>query len=102
MILPSHYFGSFEVVSVHLSETVMSFKVTEKSNIMDVLGLVLKPNDMVVSFYLMPKDALTCFFPAQELAILGDVAEVVQDIMRISPANTSSKLRVPYYLVTFC
>ena len=57
MILPSHYFGSFEVVSVDLSETVMSFKVTNKSD-----GLVLKPNGMFVSFYLIPKDTLTYFF----------------------------------------
>ena len=59
---------------------------------MDVLGLVLKPNDMVVSFYLMPKDALTCFFPAQELAILGDIAEEIQDITQKLPANTSINL----------
>jgi len=61
----------------------MLFKVTEKSNIMDVLGLELKPDGMFVSFYLMPKDTLTCFFSAQELAILGDIAEAVQNITRM-------------------
>ena len=44
MMLPKDYFGSFDLVVVDLSETVMSFKVTEELDIVEALSLLLKPS----------------------------------------------------------
>jgi len=48
MMLPQNYFGSFDMVLVDLSETVMSFKVTGELDIMQALALLLKPNGIMV------------------------------------------------------
>ena len=48
LMLPKEYFGSFDMVLVDLSETVMSFKVTEKLDIMEALALLLKPEGILV------------------------------------------------------
>ena len=44
MMLPKEYFGSFDMVLVDLSETVMSFKVTEGLDVMEALSLLVKPD----------------------------------------------------------
>lgn len=48
MMLPDDYFGSFDLVLVDLSETVMSHKVTDGLDIMAALGLLLKPEGILV------------------------------------------------------
>ena len=47
-MLPKEYFGSFDMVLVDLSETVTSQLVTEGLDIMDALGLLLKPDGIMV------------------------------------------------------
>jgi len=47
-MLPKDYFGSFDLVLVDLSETVMSFKVTEKLDVLEALTLLLKPDGIFV------------------------------------------------------
>jgi spermidine synthase len=48
MMLPKDYFGSFDMVLVDLSETVMSFKVTNGLDIMEALALLLNPDGILV------------------------------------------------------
>ena len=48
LMLPEDYFGSFDMVLVDLSETVMSFMVTYKLDIFQALSLLLKPNGIMV------------------------------------------------------
>lgn len=48
LMLPKDYFGSFDMVLVDLSETVMSFKVTNELDIMQALSLLLNPNGIMV------------------------------------------------------
>ena len=48
LMLPKEYFGSFDLVLVDLSETVMSFKVTEGLDIMEALTLLVKPDGIFV------------------------------------------------------
>jgi spermidine synthase len=48
LMLPEDYFGSFDMVLVDLSETVMSFLVTDGLDIMQALSLLLKPNGILV------------------------------------------------------
>jgi spermidine synthase/uncharacterized protein YrzB (UPF0473 family) len=43
-MLPKEYFASFDMVLVDLSETVMSFKVTKKLDVLEALSLLLKPD----------------------------------------------------------
>ena len=47
-MLPKSYFGSFDLVLVDLSETVMSITVTDGLDIMAALGLLLKPEGILV------------------------------------------------------
>jgi len=48
LMLPKEYFGSFDLVLVDLSETVMSFLVTDKLDIMEALLLLLKEDGIFV------------------------------------------------------
>ncbi len=48
MMLPEHYFGSFDMVVVDLSETVMSFSVTNGLDVIEALTLLLKPDGIFV------------------------------------------------------
>jgi len=54
LMLPKDYFGSFDMVLVDLSETVMSFKVTEKLDVLEALTLLVKPDGLFVKneFYM--------------------------------------------------
>jgi len=47
-ILPKDYFGSFDMVLVDLSETVMSLSVTKKLDVMKALSLLLKPDGVML------------------------------------------------------
>ena len=47
-MLPKEYFGSFDMVLVDLSETVMSFKVTESLDVVEALTLLAKPEGIFV------------------------------------------------------
>ena len=61
-MLPREYFGSFDMVLVDLSETVMSFKVTEKLDVLEALSLLVKPDGIFVKneFYI---DTFKSMFP---------------------------------------
>lgn len=48
LMLPSDYFGSFDMVLVDLSETVMSMSVTDGLDIFGALALLLKPDGIIV------------------------------------------------------
>jgi len=48
LMLPKEYFGSFDMVLVDLSETVMSFEVTEGIDIMQALSLLIKPEGIML------------------------------------------------------
>lgn len=48
LMLPKDYFGSFDLVLVDLSETVMSFKVTDKLDVLEALTLLVKPDGIFV------------------------------------------------------
>lgn len=47
-MLPKEYFGSFDMVLVDLSETVMSFKVTESLDVLETLTLLVNPEGIFV------------------------------------------------------
>ena len=48
LMLPKDYFASFDLVLVDLSETVMSFKVTEELDVVEALTLLVKPDGIFV------------------------------------------------------
>lgn len=48
LLLPDSYFGSFDLVLVDLSETVMSMSVTDDLDVFDVLALLLGPSGVIV------------------------------------------------------
>jgi spermidine synthase len=48
MLLPEEYWGSFDLVLVDLSETVMSLSVTDELDVFDALALLLKPAGVLV------------------------------------------------------
>ena len=48
LMLPKEYFGSFDMVLVDLSETITSALVTDGLDIMAALGLLLKPEGILV------------------------------------------------------
>jgi hypothetical protein len=48
MLLPQEYWGSFDLVLVDLSETVMSLSVTDELDVFDALALLLKPTGVLV------------------------------------------------------
>mmetsp|Transcript_31004 Transcript_31004/g.70937 ORF Transcript_31004/g.70937 Transcript_31004/m.70937 type:complete len:1235 (-) Transcript_31004:66-3770(-) len=48
LMLPKEYFGSFDMVLVDLSETVMALSVTKKLDIFQALSLLLKPDGTFV------------------------------------------------------
>jgi len=48
LMLPKDYFASFDMVLVDLSETVMSFQVTNELDVLDALTLLLKPSGIFV------------------------------------------------------
>eukprot|EP00957_Ditylum_brightwellii_P126489 9641989-Ditylum_brightwellii.AAC.1 len=48
LMLPREYFGSFDLVFVDLSETVTSFTVTEKLDVLGTLALLVKPDGIIL------------------------------------------------------
>ena len=48
LLLPEEYWGSFDLVLIDLSETVMSLSVTKEMDVFDALGLLLKPEGVIV------------------------------------------------------
>lgn len=48
LLLPKDYWGSFDLVIVDLSETVMAFSVTEELDVFDALALLLNPDGVMV------------------------------------------------------
>lgn len=48
LLLPEEYWGSFDLVLVDLSETVMSLSVTDELDVFDALALLLTPNGVLV------------------------------------------------------
>jgi spermidine synthase len=48
LMLPKSYFGTFDLVIVDLSETIMSEKVTEELDVLDMLTLLLQPDGIML------------------------------------------------------
>jgi len=48
LMLPKEWFGTFDLVLVDLSETVMSFKVTGELDVLEALTLLVKPDGIFV------------------------------------------------------
>jgi len=67
LMLPKNYFGSFDMVLVDLSETVMSFKVTSELDIMHALALLLKPDGIMVKNELYFKEMADIFVETSQI-----------------------------------
>uniref|UniRef100_A0A7S1C2F9 SET domain-containing protein n=1 Tax=Corethron hystrix TaxID=216773 RepID=A0A7S1C2F9_9STRA len=61
LMLPKEYFGTFDMVLVDLSETVMSMKVTDELDIMQALSLLLNPNGIMLKNELYFEDMADIF-----------------------------------------
>ena len=48
LMLPKEYFGSFDLVMVDLSDTVLAFSVVENLGIMETFALLLKPDGIMI------------------------------------------------------
>ncbi|KAL3914815.1 MAG: hypothetical protein SGILL_005941 [Bacillariaceae sp.] len=48
LLLPEEYWGSFDLVLVDLSETVVSFSVTKELDVFDAMALLLSPQGVLV------------------------------------------------------
>jgi S-adenosylmethionine/arginine decarboxylase-like enzyme len=48
LLLPEEYWGSFDLVLVDLSETVVSFSVTKELDVFDAMALLLNPQGVLV------------------------------------------------------
>lgn len=61
LMLPEEYFGTFDLVLVDLSETVMSFRVTDGLDIFQALQLLLNPGGVLVKNELYFEKMATIF-----------------------------------------
>ncbi len=66
-IIPKEYFGSFDLVMVDLSETVMSFTVTKNLDMLEALALLTKPDGIFVKNEHYYKKIQTMFDHTTEL-----------------------------------
>lgn len=60
-LLPKDYWGSFDLVLVDLSETVMSLSVTDDLDVFDALALLLKPEGILVKNEIYMEDMSKIF-----------------------------------------
>eukprot|EP00797_Seminavis_robusta_P035388 Sro875_g214440.1 Polyamine aminopropyltransferase (834) ;mRNA; r:37576-40077 len=79
-MLPRSYFGSFDLVIVDLSETVMSFAVTSDLDMLGALALLLNPRGILVKneVYL---DCLSSIFGYTMQAVVYDAPVVCHQVM---------------------
>ena len=63
LMLPKDYFGSFDMVLVDLSETVMALSVTKELDVMRALTLLLKPDGILVKNEIMYFPEMKEIFP---------------------------------------
>eukprot|EP00978_Attheya_sp_CCMP212_P011325 scaffold27962_cov52-Attheya_sp.AAC.3 len=70
-IVPQEWYGSFDLVLVDLSETVMSFTVTKDLDMLEALALLLKPDGIFVKNELY-FDKLSTIFDYTAQLILDD------------------------------
>jgi spermidine synthase/S-adenosylmethionine/arginine decarboxylase-like enzyme len=61
LLLPKEYWGSFDLVLVDLSETVMAFSVTDDLDVFEALALLLKPDGVMVKNELYMDDMSETF-----------------------------------------
>lgn len=80
LMLPKSYFGSFDMVLVDLSETVMSFKVTNELDIVEALSLLMKPGGIFVKneFYF---EKMSSIFKHVVQIYVSDVPVICQQAM---------------------
>jgi spermidine synthase len=61
LMLPKDYFASFDLVLVDLSETVMSFSVTNELTVIEALTLLVKPDGIFVKNEVYFNDLMKIF-----------------------------------------
>jgi spermidine synthase len=61
LLLPKEYWGSFDLVLVDLSETVMALSVTDDLDVFDALALLLKPEGVMVKNEIYMEDMSKVF-----------------------------------------
>jgi spermidine synthase len=75
LMLPDDYYGSFDVVLVDLSDTVLSLSVTKEMDIIGALSLLLKPggifamNELVCLLRWLQADLLVCFVFRRDVSL---------------------------------
>ncbi|GFH51187.1 hypothetical protein CTEN210_07663 [Chaetoceros tenuissimus] len=80
MMIPKEYFASFDLVLVDLSETVMSFKVSDELDIFEALTLLVKPDGIFVKNEVY-FDVFKEIFPYTALMRWYDVPVVCAQVM---------------------
>lgn len=68
LLLPENYWGSFDLVLVDLSETVMSLSVTADLNVFDALALLLRPTGVLVKNELYLEEVSKVFDYSMQIA----------------------------------
>jgi len=94
LMLPKDYFGSFDMVLVDLSETIMSITVTDGLDIFGALALLLKPDGIIIKneVYLEQMSAL---FPYTAQVHYYDVPIICTQAMIMASNNVDFINRVP-------
>jgi len=91
-LLPREYFGSFDLVLVDLSETVASFTVTEHLDMIEALGLLVKPEGIMVKNEWAYLDKMSTIFENTARINMQDVPHICDQALTMG-SNTVDFLR---------
>jgi spermidine synthase len=104
MVLPKEYYGSFDLVLVDLSETVMALSVTDELDVMQSLALLLKPDGVFVQNEIMHFFEISRLFQYTMHSHLYDIPIVCSQSVIIGSHTVdlfrkpATKHQVPYLL----
>jgi len=96
LVLPKEYFGSFDMVIVDLSETVMALTVTGDLDIMQALTLLLKPDGVLLKNEINYFPEMSAIFPYTLHMHFYDVPVVCSQSLVVGSRNVDF-LRSPTY-----
>jgi len=96
LILPEDYFGSFDMVLVDLSETVMALTVTGELDVMQALTLLLKPTGILLKNEIMYFPEMSGLFPYSLHVHFYDVPIVCSQSLVLGSKNVDF-LKSPVY-----
>jgi spermidine synthase len=94
LLLPKEYFGTFDMVIVDLSETIMSLKVTDEVDIFGALSLLLNPNGIIIKNEIYFHDFTNLFDYTVQLYYY-DVPIICSQSMVFGSYNTDYLLKEP-------